>query len=40
MIFGKGSAIWNEATDSVTCLASEAARSVADRATAVVRILC
>ena len=29
-----GSAIWNEATDSVTCFVSEAARSVVDRATA------
>ena len=35
-IFGRGSAIWREATDSATCSASEAVRSAADRATAVV----
>ena len=36
-IFGRGSAIWSEATDSATCLASEVARSAANQATAVVR---
>ena len=36
-IVGKGGAIWKEATDSVTCFASEVARTAADRATAVVR---
>ena len=35
--FWQGSAIWSKATDSVTCFASEAARSAADRTTAVVR---
>ena len=37
VIWARGSAIWNEATDSVTCFESEVARSVTDRATAVVR---
>ena len=36
-IFGRGSATWSEATDSATFFASQAARSAADRATAVVR---
>ena len=36
-MFGWGSAIWSEVTDSATCFASEAARSAADRVTAVVR---
>ena len=29
-IFGRGSAIWSEATDIATCFASEASRSAAD----------
>ena len=36
-IFGRGSAIRSEATDSAICFASEAARSAADQAMAVVR---
>ena len=30
-IFGRGSAIWSEATDSATCFASEAVRSLGGR---------
>ena len=37
MIICKGSTIWNEATASVTCFASEAARCAADQPTAAVR---
>ena len=33
-IFGKGIAIWSEATDSATCFVSEAARSASDGCTA------
>ena len=37
-IFGRGGgAIWSEETDIVTCFVSEAARSAADLATAVIR---
>ena len=34
---GGGSAIWSEATDSTTSFASEASRSAADQATAVIK---